>query len=93
MPEFSFDPKGFFGNDKTYCIPKADSFLLGLLNSTTLWFMIRHIAASKRGGWSELRVQYMETIPIAQPDKRDGDAIAAIAEQLSSESCREPFGG
>jgi hypothetical protein len=87
MPEFSFDPKGFFGNDKTYCIPKADSFLLGLLNSTTLWFMIRHIAASKRGGWSELRVQYMETIPIAQPDKQKRDAIAKIAERLSSESC------
>ena len=88
-PEFSFDPKGFFGNDKTYCIPKADLFLLGLLNSTTLWFMIRHIAASKRGGWSELRVQYMDTIPIVQTTEGDRDSIAKIAEQLSSESCTD----
>lgn len=31
----------------------------------------------------------METISIAQPDKRTRDKIAQIAEQLSSESCAD----
>ncbi len=92
VPEFCFDPKGFFGNDKTYCIPGQDRFLLGLLNSTLLWFMLRHIAASKRGGWSELRVQYVETIPIVQATGQDRERIAALAEQLSSNSCPNRLG-
>ncbi len=89
MPEFSFDPSGFYGNDKTYCIPNQGMYLLGLLNSDTLWFMIRHMAASKRGGWSELRVQYMDTLPIIDATHSDRVKIAELAESLSDDSCTE----
>jgi hypothetical protein len=88
-PEFSFDPSGFYGNDKTYCIPKQGMYLLGLLNSETLWFMIRHMAASKRGGWSELRVQYMDTLPIIDSGRSDRAKIEALAESLSNNSAAQ----
>jgi hypothetical protein len=86
--KFSFDSKGYFGNDKTYCIPIQDHYLLGVLNSTTVWFQITQVCPAMRGGlWRyELRVQYMDTIAIAQPAERDRAIIADLARQLSSES-------
>jgi hypothetical protein len=94
FPKFSMDPKGFFGNDKTYCIPKADFYLLGLLNSDVLWFQIRNVCPAMRGGlWRyELRVQYVDTLIIAEPSKTQRDAIWAISEQLSSEQCSDRLG-
>ena len=87
MPEFSFDPNGFFGNDKTYCIPGSDPFLLGLLNHADNLVHDKAYRGVQAWWLSELRVQYMDTIPIAQPDKADRDKIVAIAEQLLSEAC------
>jgi hypothetical protein len=86
--KFSFDSNGYFGNDKTYCIPGSDSYLLGLLNSQTLWFQISQICPAMRGGlWRyELRVQYMETLSVVQASETDRRAIARIAEELTSDS-------
>ena len=60
FPKFCIDNKGFYGNDKTYCIPGTDYYLLGVLNSDVAWFQIRQICPAMRGGlWRhELRVQY-----------------------------------
>ncbi len=85
-PKFSFDPKGFYGNDKTYCIPVRDSYLLGVLNSPIIWYIMKGICSLKKGGYYEMRVQYVETVPIAKPNDADRRAIASLAERLSEES-------
>lgn len=82
-PTFSFDPKGFFGNDKTYCIPVEDSYLLGVLNSPVIWYIVRATCSPKRGGWYEMRVQYIEKMPIVRPSDSDRRAIGSLAERLS----------
>jgi hypothetical protein len=61
---FAFERSGAFSNDKSYFCPSADSFLLALLNSNCLWFILSNIAPAVRGGFHELRVQYVETLPI-----------------------------
>jgi hypothetical protein len=85
-PKFSFDPKGFYGNDKTYCIPLKDSYLLGVLNSPVIWFIIQQTCPAMRGGlWRyELRVQYIEKLPIVEPTAFDRNVIADLADQLST---------
>lgn len=61
---FAFEKSGAFSNDKSYFCPSADAFLLALLNSNCLWFILSNIAPAVRGGFHELRVQYVETLPV-----------------------------
>ena len=75
---FSFEPLGAFSNDKSYLIPSDDKGLLALLNSRTLWFMLSSMSPPVRGGFHELRVQYVEKLPIpAWRDRQRIDLVAA----------------
>lgn len=80
---FAFERSGAFSNDKSYFCPSADAFLLALLNSNCLWFILSNIAPAVRGGFHELRVQYVETLPIAPATdavKADVGALATAAQ-------------
>ncbi|PHQ69214.1 MAG: type I restriction endonuclease subunit M, partial [Sneathiella sp.] len=77
---FSFENTGAFSNDKSYFIPSSDKFLLGLLNSSTLWLIASSMAPAVRGGYHELRVQYMETLPIPAATDKQKAALAPLAE-------------
>jgi len=82
-PNFLFEPLGAFSNDKSYLIPSDDRALLGLLNSRVLWFMLSSMSPPVRGGFHELRVQYVEKLPIpAWNDSARAD-LAAASEQAS----------
>jgi len=81
---FSFDSKGFYSNDKSYIIPNADWFLLGLLNSKLQWFIITSLCPFVRGGFYEARIQYIKTLPIASPDKTQRESISSLAEQCQT---------
>jgi len=80
---FSFEPLGAFSNDKSYLIPSDDKALLGLLNSRVLWFMLSSMSPPVRGGFHELRVQYVEKLPI--PAWNDGARadLVTTSEQAS----------
>ena len=73
-----FDNEGYFGNDKTYCIPTSDLYLLGLLNSAAIWFLLCGMAPPVRGGYLELRVHYMERLPIPDASAEERDRVSAI---------------
>ncbi len=80
---FSHEKTGAFSNDKTYFIPNSDMFLLALLNSSAIWFALSNLAPAVRGGFHELRVQYVETVPIpeaSEPAKADLAALADAAQ-------------
>ncbi|MEA2998437.1 MAG: hypothetical protein QOK17_270 [Sphingomonadales bacterium] len=80
-PKFSFEPIGFYSNDKTYFIPTDDLSLLAVLNCKATWFYLSSIAPAMRGGiWRlELRVQYVETVPIPPTSDAQKSALAALA--------------
>lgn len=83
--KFSFEPQGYFSNDKTYLIPSDDKALLGLLNSTLIWGVLRGICTAMRGGeWRlELRVQYLEQVPIPVWNDSARADLAAASDRAS----------
>ncbi|MDR5654660.1 TaqI-like C-terminal specificity domain-containing protein [Ruixingdingia sedimenti] len=80
---FSFEPLGAFSNDKSYLIPSDDKALLGLLNSRVLWFMLSSMSPPVRGGFHELRVQYVEKLPIPAWNDHARAELAEASEQAS----------
>jgi len=80
---FLFEPLGAFSNDKSYLIPSDDRALLGLLNSRVLWFMLSSMSPPVRGGFHELRVQYVEKLPIPAWNDNARADLAAASEQAS----------
>lgn len=84
---FLLDTTGTFSNDKSYIIPSGDMALLSLLNSKALWFLMSSVSPPVRGGYHELRVRYLERLPI--PDWNDGQRIALIdAGEKATEAAR-----
>lgn len=79
-PLFAFEPTGAFSNDKTYFLPTSDQQVVALLNSKPLWFVISTIAPAVRGGFHELRVQYIETLPIPPATDSQKTELVALAE-------------
>jgi type I restriction-modification system DNA methylase subunit len=62
---FALDTEGkFYSVNTTYIMPKADKYLLGLLNSTLLTFVYRTISSSYRGGYLRYIFQYVAQLPI-----------------------------
>lgn len=80
-PLFSIEKSGFFSNDKSYIIPKADWFLLALLNSKVHWFTLTGMAPPVRGGYYECRVQYVDKLPIPKATKEQKMALGKLAQQ------------
>lgn len=81
-PNFSFEVSGAFSNDKSYFIPSDDLFLLAYLNSKVGWFYLSNLAPAVRGGFHEMRVQYVEQVPIPRAGKVERDAIITVASQI-----------
>lgn len=47
-----------------FIIPTNDKFLLTILNSKLCTFLMRKLAITRRGGYQEYKVQYLEKIPL-----------------------------
>lgn len=80
-PLFHMNLAGSYSNDKSYILPASDWWLLGLLNSSAYWFLMKAMAPAVRGGFHELRIQYMEQLPIPKASDEEQQQIAALAEQ------------
>lgn len=82
MPNFAYDTRGSFSNDKTYIVPDASKFLLGVLNSNLTNFFLRQLAPSVQQGYMEFRTIYVGQIPVpsALPDQEA--AITAVVDRL-----------
>ncbi len=85
---FTFEKDGFFSNDKSYFIPNATFDLLALLNSKVAWSFIKSISPAVRGGFHELRVQYVEKLPIPEIDPKSRLKLVKFA-QVSTEAAKQ----
>ncbi|GGF71039.1 hypothetical protein GCM10011332_26270 [Terasakiella brassicae] len=81
---FNFDNSHFYSNDKSYIIPESDYLLLGLLNSSTYWYIITGMSPAVRGGFHELRIQYMQTLPIPSVDEAQKEVLSSLAKACQS---------
>jgi type I restriction-modification system DNA methylase subunit len=85
---FAFDHVGFFSNDKSYLIPNAEYALLAYLNSRLAWFYIVGLSPAVRGGFHEMRVHYIEQVPISKStanlEKYGANATKFAGERLQT---------
>jgi hypothetical protein len=85
---YTFDKENFYSNDKTSIIPKNDLYLLGLLNSKLLDFVMHSISSTKQGGYYEYKPMYVSKLPIYTSDfdnpgdKARHDRMVALVTQM-----------
>jgi len=79
---YAFDTEGFYSNDKTTIIPTNDLYLVGLLNSKALEFVMHSISAARRGGYFEYKPMYLEQLPIPDANPAQRNAIEALVRRL-----------
>ncbi|MCK5926458.1 MAG: hypothetical protein KAG10_11220, partial [Methylococcales bacterium] len=85
---FHFNQSKHLSNDKSYIIPTGDLSLYGLLNSRLAWFLILAICPFVRGGFYELRSQYIETLPIPKATDEQKQVITNLAKQCQQQAER-----
>ena len=85
---FTLETDKAFSNDKSYFIPVPDRRLLAYFNSTLAWSFLASIAPAVRDGWREMRVQYVEKLPIPIWDASQGDLLARHAEACTAAATR-----
>jgi hypothetical protein len=79
--EYAPDSTGYFSNDKTsICVTNEPNYLLGILNSSVLWWFIQRTAASKQGGFYEFKPMYVSKLPIPQASASDRNAISKLVQ-------------
>jgi hypothetical protein len=98
-PRFAFDSGPLYPKNTCFFIPGENWFLVGLLNSRTTWFYLRHISAlleSKTEGepHADIRFfkQYMERLPVPSASETEARELADLARRmtdLQSEMRRE----
>jgi type I restriction-modification system DNA methylase subunit len=74
---FTLDRKGVFADKTCYFIPSDDKYLLGVLNSSLLFFYFSNIAVERQNGFYEYLTQYVERFPIYEIDENDPNDVAA----------------
>jgi hypothetical protein len=65
---YCLDTSGFFSNDKTTIIGSDSLYLLGVLNSKTVDFVMHSISSTKQGGYFEYKPMYLSQLPIRTID-------------------------
>ena len=73
---FTFDADHFYANNKVYLIPKADLYLLGLLNSSLLRLFIHSVCTDLQGDSFNFSAVFIERTPIYTIDISDPDGKA-----------------
>ncbi|MBK6944198.1 MAG: Eco57I restriction-modification methylase domain-containing protein [Flavobacteriales bacterium] len=78
-----------------FVIPTNDLYILALLNSALLQFVMSKLAITRRGGYQEYKVQYIQKLPIKKlkdsdksPFKIKAEAALNYATQLNELSIR-----
>jgi adenine-specific DNA-methyltransferase len=68
QPEFTFDDKGWYTNQKCFIISLADKYLLAILNSKLNHYLFEQTLPKLRGGFYEPSYIFFKDFPIVKPD-------------------------
>ena len=81
-PDFVFDEESHFSNDKSYILPTNDLSLLGVLNSSAIAFFIKQLSPSVRGGYHEMRIIYLQQVPIVKMSEKKKSIISDLVQKI-----------
>lgn len=80
---FVLETNGLYLNNKCFFLPSADWFLLGVLNSASVFGYLKEVCAllgdKDSGGRLEYRAQYLENLPIPDASAADRGLIGELA--------------
>jgi type I restriction-modification system DNA methylase subunit len=81
--QYALDCAQRLSNDKTsICISEDPEFLVAILNSNVLWWVIRQQAATKSGGFYEFKPMYVTQLPIPSATDTKKASIIALVNQI-----------
>jgi type I restriction-modification system DNA methylase subunit len=90
QPRFSWDDTGAYINNKGFVAPTNETWLLGLLNSRAIWFVIMRtcLGLGERAGMErfQLFAQYISKLPIPDAPTPEREAIGALALQITEQA-------
>lgn len=85
-PLFHLDSSSNYSNDKSYIIATSDIYLLDLLNSSVIWFLLTAMSPPVRGGFYEMRTYYLNELPIPPATEPQKAQLATLAEACQTAS-------
>ena len=89
-PRFSWDTSGRYVNDKGFIAVVEDPYLLGLLQSRTVWFCISKLCVGlgERAGYMvyQLKSQFISQLPIPDTPDAEREAIGTLAQEITAEA-------
>jgi len=81
QPQFAYDVQKYFINNKLFCIPTEDLYLLGVLNSPVVHMFLQGLASQIRGGYIEFRWAILVQVPIPNAPPELREKIAKLTRQ------------
>ncbi len=81
---FAIDTESYYTNQKAFIIPIEDYYLLGILNSKLIYFIVKHKFPKLLGETFEFTWKnHTENLPIAKPNIEEKEEIIRLAKELS----------
>uniref|UniRef100_UPI002473CE5C TaqI-like C-terminal specificity domain-containing protein n=1 Tax=Lunatimonas salinarum TaxID=1774590 RepID=UPI002473CE5C len=96
LPDISIKAEALLDTNDTYCvntayiIPKADKYLLALLNSSMVHFFYSNLTSTIRGGYLRFIRQYLAQIPIIEPSSQLREVIETLVNQIIETKKQDP---
>ncbi|MDB9491175.1 TaqI-like C-terminal specificity domain-containing protein [Dolichospermum circinale CS-534/05] len=90
--KFCFDESGTYLNAPAVFLPISvkEKYLIGILNSQVIWYVLRNICVVRSGGYIEVKPQYFEQIPIPKISQRDQDILTQLVDQILNAKKLDP---
>ncbi|MCU0445623.1 MAG: Eco57I restriction-modification methylase domain-containing protein [Microscillaceae bacterium] len=79
---FAMDTQGFYGNDNVQMIVSESRYLLGILNSSLVKFYLKNVCDRVSGGFYRMKMAYINTIPVFEPQAGEDQLIADLVSQI-----------
>ncbi|MDD5673368.1 MAG: TaqI-like C-terminal specificity domain-containing protein [Chitinivibrionales bacterium] len=84
--KFAFDESGCYINAPAVFLSVNNKWLLGILNSRTVWYFLKNICVERSGGYIEVKPQYFEQIPIPNAISKTQKDIATVVENIINDA-------
>src|SRR5438445_4921211 len=93
-PRFAFDDEGHYFGNTAYMLQSDDLYLLGVLNSSTIWQWVQAnfqcLGDPRHGGRFRFFTQSVEILPIPDAPSGDRAGIAGLVEGCLDDGGRGP---
>jgi hypothetical protein len=89
--EAVFDINHYYCVNTAYIIPKADKYLVALINSSMIHFFYSNLTSTIRGGYLRFIRQYLAQIPIIEPSIQVREMIESLVNQIIETKKQDPI--